>query len=1204
VSNTATFALIKSFALNIAGKCVFVCFALCCHFLAAKTAAQDAPFFHLTTADGLADNNIRSLAIDKKGFLWIGTVEGLSMYDGYRVSSFFKGKEHLLASNNIIHLGCDAANNIWIGTPDGISWLDDKRAFHRVILLDSITRFASRTIQDTKKYGPVLYTSYGQFYRHSNTKKWEKIGWIPERLSFRGFVDAEKFTADKIIYATDSLVTVIDYNTGTACYEQPFSNVVSVCRYSDHEIAIAFRTGLVQVSDIYSKKITASYQVTKKVNTVFIDAVISEIRPAANGSILVSTSNEGLALITAAGEIRLYQHDPIIKNSIGSNDLSRVLSNPEGDVIIGSRIAGLSSFNIYNRAAGYTSIFNNGKGHFYDNFISRVAEAPGGALWLAGFEQVIRWDRKNNSTTFFPYYPETSGLSYEIRTLCIDKKGRLWTGSLGDGIAILNEPSRKFKHLPVDTAAGDARKSKVIVTLFTASDGNIWVSTVAGIYTIGAISLQTHSLTSHPVLKQIAGKRVNVFLEDKKGKMWMATNTEGIYCYDKTTGQLQHYNMAAGLASDQCFSLCQDRRQNIYVGCSMGFSIIDTNKNIISYTQKSGLRYDRCDGILEDNQGHMWISNVKLLVLFDPIVKTMQVFGQNSGISPDGFRVGSLLKTKEGELIWGSRKGINYFFPEQLADYSSKLKVSIYRADLGDSSVYITGSDSISIKYANYNIIFRFTAIDLQGSANIQYRFILDGYDKTWQEATDVRETRYSSLPAAKYNFRLMASADGINWTTAINVVSLTVIPPVWQRWWFIAAAVALLFACIALFIYKRQQKIKRQIEELETEQAISYFMSSLSEQQTEDDILWDVARNCIDRLHFEDCVIYIKDEDRDVYVQKAACGPKRINGGAINRLLEIQPGIGIVGAVAKNAKAEIINDTTKDERYLTDYMQKLSEISLPIIYNDNVLGVIDCEHSKKNFFTQKHLSILTKIASLCASKIVRARAEKEKKQAEAILTDTQRKMTEVEMHALRAQMNPHFIFNCLNSINRYIVKSDQTTASLYLTKFARLIRLILDNSNSKNVLLTNELDALKLYIEMEALRFDKKFSYEIKIDPDLSTDCIEVPPLIIQPYVENAIWHGLLHKENSGHLSIRLHITGDSLLQCVIEDDGIGRKKAKELKSKTAVSRKSLGMELTENRLSLLNKYAELHSSVQIIDLADDNGNGTGTKVVLTIPV
>src|SRR6185503_2433203 len=209
---------------------------------------------------------------------------------------------------------------------------------------------------------------------------------------------------------------------------------------------------------------------------------------------------------------------------------------------------------------------------------------------------------------------------------------------------------------------------------------------------------------------------------------------------------------------------------------------------------------------------------------------------------------------------------------------------------------------------------------------------------------------------------------------------------------------------------------------------------------------------------------------------------------------------------------------------------------------NDTVLGVIDCEHSKKGFFTQKHLSILTTIASLCANRIVRARAEEEKKEAKSILMDTQRKMTEIEMQALRAQMNPHFIFNCLNSINRYIVKSDQVTASLYLTRFAKLIRLILDNSNSRTVILTNELEALKLYIEMEALRFDKKFSYNITIEKNLSTDNIDVPPLIIQPYVENAIWHGLLHKESDGRLDIYVNMIDENMLQCIIEDNGVGR--------------------------------------------------------------
>ena len=223
---------------------------------------------------------------------------------------------------------------------------------------------------------------------------------------------------------------------------------------------------------------------------------------------------------------------------------------------------------------------------------------------------------------------------------------------------------------------------------------------------------------------------------------------------------------------------------------------------------------------------------------------------------------------------------------------------------------------------------------------------------------------------------------------------------------------------------------------------------------------------------------------------------------------------------------------------------------------------------------------------------------------AKSVLIDTRQKMAEAEMQALRAQMNPHFIFNCLNSINRYIVKSDQATASLYLTRFARLIRLILDNSNNKSITLASELEALRLYIEMEGIRFEKKFTCDISFTEEVYPESVYVPPLIIQPYVENAIWHGLLHKSTEGFLSVHISRKGSDILQCIIEDNGVGRKKAKELKSKTASSRKSLGMQLTENRLVLMGRQTGLNASVGIEDMKDEHGEALGTKVTLNIPV
>lgn len=1166
--------------------------------------AQPLSFHHVNTSDGLSENNVRSVVIDKKGFLWIGTPDGLNVYDGYHVTTFKRETQPAIASNDVIHLTCDSRNRIWLGTPEGITWIDENRRFHRVVLQDTITKFGSRTIQDTKLYGPVIYTSLGQFYMDEKTQKWVKIDWIPKFLEYPRFRDAEPFDDNQILYATDSLVMLVDYANKRISFEMPMTAVFSLCRYSDHEFATGQQHGQVQIIDIRSGHIVTQYQLTSELNRRKINSTIGEIRMAANGSLLVGTDFAGLMIVDRKGNVYNYSHDPINTGSLGSNFVYRVLGGDNGDIIVGSTNAGVSIVNIYNKQAGSVRIFNDDQGHFYDSYVAHMIEDKNGIIWIGALERLIRWDKTNNKVKFFYYYSppiNTGSQNFEIRALCIDRQDRVWISALGDGISILDKTTGQFKKITRDTSLSSAVKNDYIYALYTAGDGTIWVGTASGIYAINSATLKIDPLTN-TLLRQLAGTRVNSFREDEQGNLWMAT-FNGLYKYNKQSNRLDNFTTKDGLSSNSCYTLMFDNKGNLYSGTLNGFNIVSPEGGIRAYDRSKGLKYDYCEGTMQDDNGAIWIANTKCIIKFDPAKDSMQYFDANSGFTTEGFRMGSYLKSSTGELLWGSRSGINYYFPGQLINHPADIKVNIYQADMTDSTQYLGNINTISLPYSDNNIIFRFAAINLRGSHNVQYQYILEGHDKTWQNGTDIGQARYSSLAAGGYVFKLKASLDGVNWINASNEVKLTVVPPLWQQWWFIGIVLAVITGSIYWLISSRNKKIEEQREEIETEQAISYFASSLSEQQTEDAILWDVAKNCIGRLQFEDCVIYLLDEEKDELVQIAAHGPKSPREFEITEPLGIPIGKGIVGSVAFSGKAEIVNDTTKDPRYIVDDERRYSEITVPIIYDGKVLGVIDCEHSKKRFFTQKHLSILTTIASLCANKIIRARAEEEKKKAQNILTSTQQKMTEVEMQALRAQMNPHFIFNCLNSINRYIVKSDQTTASLYLTKFAKLIRRILDNSNSKTVVLTNELEALKLYIEMEALRFDKKFTYEIKIETSFSTDSVQVPPLIIQPYVENAIWHGLLHKEQNGHLSIRVSMISDTMLQCIIEDNGIGREKAKELKSKTATSRKSLGMQLTENRLGLLNKHAELNASVEIIDL-EQNTEAAGTKVILKIPV
>ena len=305
--------------------------------------------------------------------------------------------------------------------------------------------------------------------------------------------------------------------------------------------------------------------------------------------------------------------------------------------------------------------------------------------------------------------------------------------------------------------------------------------------------------------------------------------------------------------------------------------------------------------------------------------------------------------------------------------------------------------------------------------------------------------------------------------------------------------------------------------EELEIERAINYFATSLVHQHTVDEILWDVTKNCISRLKFIDCVIYMVDQGREVLVQKAAYGPKNPRSFEIYQPIEIPVGKGIVGSVAKSGKAEIIRDTTKDPRYITDDDVRLSEITVPIISDHKVIGIIDAEHPEKNFFKPKHIRILTKIASLCAGKINKVEIEEAFRKTEFQLMENNRKIAETKLLALRLQMNPHFIFNSLTAINNFILNNDAEHASLLLTKFSRFVRQVLDNSKTEWIPLQDEIKALQIYIELEQLRFENKFEVHIEVSPDINKQMIHVPPLIIQPYVENAIWHGLLHKKE-GH--------------------------------------------------------------------------------------
>ncbi len=215
---------------------------------------------------------------------------------------------------------------------------------------------------------------------------------------------------------------------------------------------------------------------------------------------------------------------------------------------------------------------------------------------------------------------------------------------------------------------------------------------------------------------------------------------------------------------------------------------------------------------------------------------------------------------------------------------------------------------------------------------------------------------------------------------------------------------------------------------------------------------------------------------------------------------------------------------------------------------------------------------------------------------------EMKQKIAETEMMALRAQMNPHFIFNCLTSIDNLIQLDEKEKATLYLSKFAKLIRAILENSGHNTVPCWKDMETMQLYLELEALRFDNKFSYQIIIAPEILNGDYKVPPLIVQPYVENAIHHGLLNKlEGDKRLRLEVLATANHI-NYLIEDNGIGRKLASSYKQQNKLAYGSMGMQITEERINLFNQRQ--NGSVTIEDLYDENNQPNGTRVNVSVIV
>ena len=304
-----------------------------------------------------------------------------------------------------------------------------------------------------------------------------------------------------------------------------------------------------------------------------------------------------------------------------------------------------------------------------------------------------------------------------------------------------------------------------------------------------------------------------------------------------------------------------------------------------------------------------------------------------------------------------------------------------------------------------------------------------------------------------------------------------------------------------------------------------------------------------------------------------------------------------------------------KDSLFSVQNMNKIAELEtkfesekkvkeIEILTKEKEIQKLEIEKQESKVKLQKttiNLFIVVSVVVIIITFLIysRSKLKQKNRQNELIWRNV-----EIEQRLLRSQMNPHFIFNSLNSIQYYVSKNDSYMAESYLSKFARLIRSILEHSRQSYVPISDDCETLKLYMELEKLRFSDKFDYDFIVSDEIDIDFTKIPPMLIQPFVENSIIHGILQNSVQGKIKISLNINkSENQIICNVYDNGIGRGKSMELKMKSIQDHKSLGMAVTAERIELLNKKGKDNYSVKYFDLMDTEGNSTGTNVELKIP-
>lgn len=804
-----------------------------------------------------------------------------------------------------------------------------------------------------------------------------------------------------------------------------------------------------------------------------------------------------------------------------------------------------------------------------------------------------------------------------IQSLALDSANNLWIGTYGGGLNIMTIGGL------IDIDPFGVLKGKIIFSIKATKD-DMWLATYDG--GVCRFNTKDSSFTYLDEGDGLANNHVRSITGDSWGNLWFGTSGGGV---SKFYGQqFVHYGRGQGVPAGAVYSVMEDSNGKIWLGASdEGIASYDGDKFTV-FGADSGFRKVKVKEIFEDKACNLWLGTEGSgLARFDG--DTFLFYDNFSGLSGNWIR--DVIEDEDGNILVATAGGgITKMTPNKKSQRGYNFDYYVTGNGLPESRInclllgrnntvwfgtaskgfgYIVGDSIKSITSEDGLINDGVRSMAKTGSQTI-WVGTANGISRYNPSSDTAKFTNYTTKDGLYSNniYLLQVDRDGNLWVGSESGVDKLTLDEVGniidirhygksegfagvetcQNASYMDHKGGLWFGTVnGLTRYNSASDTKNEIPPLTRINGISLFYESLGETDYGDKVdTWGMLKSSLtlpydqNHLSFDFTGINHRNPEK-VYYQWKLDGFEE----------EWSP------LTEKNSATY---SNLPPGKYAF-YLRSCNEDMVCANCNDVAQFTIEPPIWETLWFKIGGITV----ALLIIASIIKVRVDqvRRKTEIERRRLRMERDLLELEQKALRLQMNPHFIFNALNSIQSLIVKKDEQTARYFLAKFSKLMRGILENSREERITIEQEVKTLDNYLALEKFSRGDSFDYEINFSDDIESEVETIPPMMIQPFVENAIVHGIAHREEGGRVKVQFE-KDSNYLKCTITDNGIGRQQAAELKSQQEEQHKSTALAVTQERLDILHTQKNGRKGLEVIDLKDDEGNARGTRVVVVIPL